>query len=106
MENALSDVRFEEPWHAQVFALTVALNEAGHFSWQGWTDAFGARLARHRADGELNGGEDYFRAWLETLESVLDRLGLIDMEQAQAMHDRWMQAYLSTPHGAPVRLPE
>ena len=24
---------FEEPWHAQVFAITVALNEAGVFQW-------------------------------------------------------------------------
>jgi len=32
MDDAPSPV-FEEPWHAQVFAITVALNEAGVFQW-------------------------------------------------------------------------
>ena len=31
MDDAPSPV-FEEPWHAQVFAITVALNEAGVFN--------------------------------------------------------------------------
>ena len=27
---------FEAPWHVQLFALTVHLNEAGHFVWGDW----------------------------------------------------------------------
>ena len=38
---------FAEPWHAKIFALTVHLNESGVFGWKGWTEAFGATLARH-----------------------------------------------------------
>ena len=38
---------FLEPWHAQVFALTVHLNEAGLFDWPDWTAAFSDTLARH-----------------------------------------------------------
>ena len=38
------DVMFEQPWHAQLFATTVALNEAGRFSWVEWTDAFSTTL--------------------------------------------------------------
>ena len=41
------DPAFESPWHAQVFALTVYLNEAGHFAWPDWAQRFGATLARH-----------------------------------------------------------
>ncbi len=105
MTDPLSyDLRFDEPWHAKVFALTVALNEAGHLPWHDWTEAFGATLARHRLERELNGGEDYFRAWLETLETVLDRRGAIAAKQAETMQRRWREAYLSTPHGAPVQL--
>jgi nitrile hydratase accessory protein len=96
---------FEQPWHAQAFSLTVALSEAGHFTWPVWAAAFGATLARHRgAQGDLDGGDQYFAAWLETLEGLLDTLGLADADQAGAMRDRWEAAYLATPHGRPVNL--
>jgi nitrile hydratase accessory protein len=98
--------RFDQPWHAQVFSLTVALNEAGHFAWTDWAEAFGATLARHGAARDLDGGEDYFAAWLETLEAMLARLGLADAAQIGAMRDQWEAAYLSTPHGQPVHLAE
>ena len=39
---------FTDPWHAQLFALTVALSDGGRFGWADWTRAFGATLARHR----------------------------------------------------------
>lgn len=96
--------QFDDPWQAQVFALTVALSEAGHFSWPDWTAAFGATLKRHGAARELDGGEDYFNAWLETLETLLDRTGLADRGEALRLKDAWTAAYLSTPHGQPVRL--
>ena len=31
---------FHEPWHAQIFALTIHLNEQGHFEWKDWSQAF------------------------------------------------------------------
>ena len=55
---------FEQPWHAQLFALSVALNAQGLFSWPDWTKRFGARLKHNGADHELNGGDDYFTAWI------------------------------------------
>jgi nitrile hydratase accessory protein len=82
----------------------VALSEAGHFSWPAWTEAFGATLKRHGAARPLDGGADYFAAWLETLEALLDRGGLAGREEAERMRARWERAYLTTPHGAPVRL--
>lgn len=106
MPEPISQPRFEQPWHAQILALTVALNEAGHLPWSEWTEAFGATLARHRIGRELDGGDDYFLAWLETLECVLHQRGLAETEQARALRDLWRGAYLSTPHGSPVRLPE
>ncbi len=95
---------FAEPWQAELFALTVALSEAGHFTWPTWAEAFGATLKRHGAERELDGGADYYAAWLETLESLLDRSGIATAGQAAAMRDRWEAAYLSTPHGQPVRV--
>jgi nitrile hydratase accessory protein len=95
---------FQEPWHAQLFALTVHLNEAGRLVWSDWADRFGATLKRHGVDKDLNGGDDYFAAWLETLEAYLAETGAALPDDVASMRDAWEQAYLSTPHGAPVSL--
>lgn len=103
-EVAAPEPVFAEPWHAQVFALTVHLNEAGRFSWGEWVQRFSATLKRHGLSRELDGGEDYFRAWLETLEAFLAEQGVAPRAEAEGMRRRWEEAYLSTPHGAPVHL--
>ncbi|KIN61619.1 hypothetical protein Z945_2612 [Sulfitobacter noctilucae] len=95
---------FEEPWHAQVFALTVHLNEAGHFEWSDWAERFGATLKRHGLAKELNGGADYFAAWLETLEGFLAERELAAPGDVAALRAAWEAAYRATPHGAPVTL--
>ncbi|KIC12350.1 nitrile hydratase [Leisingera sp. ANG-M1] len=95
---------FAEPWHAQVFALTVHLNEAGRFSWAEWVERFSATLKRHGLSRELDGGEDYFRAWLETLEVFLAEQGVASGAEAEQMRCRWEAAYLNTPHGEPVQI--
>lgn len=95
---------FDEPWQAELFALTVALSEAGHFGWPDWTRAFGATLKRHGAARQLDGGADYYAAWLETLEQLLDAAGTAPEVEVRRMRDRWEAAYLATPHGQPVRL--
>ncbi|MCB2134936.1 MAG: nitrile hydratase accessory protein [Rhodobacteraceae bacterium] len=97
--------RFDAPWQADLFALTVALSEAGHFSWPDWTEAFGKTLAAHGRGRPLDGGEDYYHAWLETLEALLDRLGIASAPDRLAIRDLWHDAYLATPHGQPVRIP-
>lgn len=106
MSDPHAITRFDEPWHAQVFALTVALSEAGRFGWPEWTQAFGAMLARHGLSRDLDGGEDYFTAWLETLEALLAAKGLAAPDQVAVLRDAWEAAYLATPHGHPVRLAE
>lgn len=95
---------FEEPWHAQLFALTVHLNETGKFGWADWAERFGATLKRHGLAKELDGGNDYFIAWLETLQALLDEQGLAPSEEQREMQSAWRQAYLETPHGQPVSI--
>ena len=95
---------FAEPWHAQVFAVTVALNEAGLFQWPEWAARFSVTLKDHGLDRELDGGDDYFHAWLETLEALLAEQGEAAPEDVHAVAAAWETAYLSTPHGQPVRL--
>ncbi|WP_299663685.1 nitrile hydratase accessory protein [uncultured Ruegeria sp.] len=95
---------FVEPWHAQVFAVTVALNEAGRFAWSDWTERFSITLKRHGLSRELDGGEDYFTAWLETLEALLIELGEASPDRISALRNAWEEAYLTTSHGKPIRL--
>jgi nitrile hydratase accessory protein len=97
---------FAKPWHAQVFAVTVALNEAGCFDWPDWAARFSKTLKRSGLDRELDGGDDYFHAWLETLERLLDELGAAIPEEVTQIKNAWEEAYLTTPHGQPVHLTE
>jgi nitrile hydratase accessory protein len=103
-EPAFEAPVFEAPWHAHIFALTVHLNEAGHFAWADWATRFGATLKTHGLTKELNGGEDYFAAWLETLEGYLNEIGMADAADVADLRAAWEAAYLRTPHGAPVHL--
>lgn len=95
---------FEAPWHAQVFALTVHLHAQGAFGWPEWTEQFGAVLAEHGVDKELDGGEDYFLAWVEALERICATKGLAEAQVLAQLKEGWARAYFATPHGAVVRL--
>ena len=95
---------FEEPWQAELFALTVALSEGGLFGWPEWTERFGAVLKAHGAGRELDGGADYFAAWLEALERLLADRGAASADEAARMRAAWEAAFLATPHGQPVRI--
>ena len=106
MRADLSAPVFDQPWQADLFAVTVYLNEQGHFSWSEWTGWFGTGLARRGLEKQLTGGEDYFLVWLETLEAVLQRLDMASIDQLASVKNAWQNAYLATPHGAPVRLPD
>ena len=38
------DVVFQNPWHSQLFAITVQLSETGNFSWKEFVEFFGKSL--------------------------------------------------------------
>ncbi len=95
---------FSDPWHAQVFAVTVALNEAGRFDWPDWASMFSRTLRQHGLDRQLDGDDDYFNAWLETLENLLDEQGAAASDEISNLQSAWEEAYLTTPHGQPVHL--
>ena len=104
-ETSPPDPVFEQPWHAQVFAITLSLNESGRFTWSEWVARFSRVLARHGLDKDLDGGDDYFSAWLESLEMFLIEEGAASATELDLFRDKWQQAYLETPHGDVVRLP-
>lgn len=96
---------FEAPWHAEAFALAVALEARGCFSWPEWTAALGAVLVEHGQARDLDGGDDYFIAWVTALERVCADRGLAEGAVLAELRTAWEAAYLTTPHGLPVRLP-
>ena len=102
---------FAAPWHAEVFALAVHLNEAGYFCWAEWSRRFGNNLAfarRDMASGDvgqgLNGSEDYYQIWLQTLIEIMQEKGIVDVEVLDALKSQWTDAHTQTPHGHPVTL--
>ena len=104
MTDKAPEPAFGEPWHAQLFALTVHLNECGRFTWSDWVGSFSKTLAKHGVAQELDGGNDYFHAWLQTLETLLADDGVAERGEVDTLRDAWEHAYLNTPHGNPVRL--
>lgn len=96
------DAAFEAPWHGQVFALTVALNEAGHFAWPEWAELFGACLKDAGTAAPLDGSDDYYRTWVSALEQMMLRKETLSAPALAHMKDLWTEAFLTTPHGQPV----
>ena len=100
---------FDAPWHAEVFALAVHLNEGGYFDWPEWAGRFGENLAAAKTakigvvEG-LDGSDDYYQIWLQTLTELMQEKGLVDAEMLASIKAQWREAYLTTPHGKPVHL--
>ena len=95
---------FDAPWHAQIFALTVHLAESGLFSWAEWTELLGSELRKNDNASTIDSNEFYYDAWLRALEKLMLRLNFSAQDELDLMRIRWEQAYLSTPHGQPVKL--
>lgn len=91
------DAPFEEPWQAQLFALSVALNERGLFTWSEWTEFFGPRVQRAEA-------ADYWTIWSDALIALLGHKGLAETQEIAELTARWQAAARATPHGRPIML--
>jgi nitrile hydratase accessory protein len=92
---------FAEPWEAEAFALAVALNERGLFSWGEWAEA----LAREVGDPQsAPDGSDYYECWLRAVEELVVAKGLARLEDVDALAAAWQRAAHATPHGKPIVL--
>lgn len=98
------DHPFSQPWHAELFATTHALAQAGAFTWPDWAAHFGAALARADAQGAPSDGSTYYEIWLEAFEAFLSANDLAEAGTLADLKSAWTEAYLSTPHGEPVTL--
>ena len=99
------EIVFQNPWHSQLFAITVQLSEKGNFSWKEFVKAFGEALKKERLHAkDLDGKNDYFSCWLNALEELLIAKGISDQNTLILLKEDWTKAYLTTPHGKPVHI--
>lgn len=95
---------FREPWEAQVFAIAVALNERGLFTWSEWADRLAKAIKAAQAEGDPDTGETYYRHWLAALEQLAIEKGATTLGELVERKDAWDRAAHATPHGKPIVL--
>lgn len=95
---------FREPWEAQAFAMAVALQEGGVFTWGEWAAALGAEIKRAQAEGDPDTGTTYYRHWLAALERIVAEKGIANGSALARYRDAWDHAASRTPHGTPIEL--
>jgi nitrile hydratase accessory protein len=96
---------FTEPWQAETMALAARLVEQDRFTATQWSATLGEEIRRAADAGAKDDVESYFAAALRALERLTIEGGLVDPQELTSMTQAWTEAYESTPHGQPVRLP-
>ena len=100
-----NQIVFQNPWHSQLFAITVQLSERGNFTWKEFVEYFGKSLNKARIIKQnLDGNDDYFNSWLLALEEIIISKEIGNSKILSIIKDDWINAYLSTPHGDPVKI--
>lgn len=92
---------FRSPWEAQAFAMAVALNEEGLFTWKEWAAELSDVIAHD--DGRTL-AEDYYHLWLDTLERMIKKKAAASAEEISTRRAAWEHAVATTPHGQPIEL--
>ena len=95
---------FAEPWEAHAFAITVKLSEKGLLKWSEWTDALTEEIKMAKEQGLPDFGNNYYQFWLSALETILLEKNILKNSDLKSRIEQWRSAYLSTPHGKPVKL--
>jgi nitrile hydratase accessory protein len=95
---------FAEPWHAQAFAMTLALFQRGLFSWPEWAEILGSEIKRAQAAGDPDLGDTYYHHWLAALERLVSERGIAPPSDLHRYRDAWSRAADRTPHGIPIEL--
>ena len=97
---------FDEPWQAQVLAMADTLIANDVIKAAAWSDTLGEELRKAQARRASDNITSYYQAALRALEQLLGEYTDISADEVSDKRDAWEQAYLSTPHGQPVKLKE
>ena len=95
---------FAEPWEAHAFAIAVKLSERGLFKWSEWTNTLAKEIKEAKERGNPDFGNTYYKFWLSALETILLEKNILKKSDLKSIMEQWRRAYLSTPHGIPVKI--
>jgi hypothetical protein len=95
---------FTEAWQAEALAIADTQVQKGQFSAGAGSAALGEALQQAEAGGDSDDQETYYRCVLSALEGLVARHSIIDQSAMAGKRKDWEEAYLSTPHGQPVKL--
>ena len=98
------EAAFDEPWQAEALAIADTLVHNGMFTANAWSQALGEALRKAEASGASDDQRTYYQCVLTALEGLIAQHSEIDRPAMAAKRGDWEQAYLSTPHGQPVKL--
>jgi nitrile hydratase accessory protein len=98
------EAAFDEAWQAEALAIADTLVQNGMFGAGAWSQALGAALREAEAQGADDDQATYYQCVLIALERLIAGNSEIDPQAMAAKRADWEQAYLSTPHGQPVKL--
>ncbi len=93
---------FAEPWESRAFAMAVALNQAGAFTWPRFQAALVARISHWETAPDR--GEDwrYYEHWLGALEDVLGDCGTVRGGEVSARADTLARRPSGHDHASPA----
>ena len=95
---------FDEAWQAETLAMADSLISNGFIEASDWSTAFGAKLDQAASNGKSDNRQTYFEAALRALQDLLVQSGSLETRDMEERTEAWRHAYLSTPHGQPVKL--
>ena len=95
---------FDEPWQAEALAIADTLVQNGVFSATAWSDALGEALQNAAVNAVVDDQTTYYRCVVVALEKLIANHSDIDQLAMERKRKDWEEAYLSTPHGQPVKL--
>jgi nitrile hydratase accessory protein len=76
---------FARDWERRAFGIALALAKEGYFEWEEFRQALIASIASWERDNGLDDPSwDYYQRWLEALQGVIERVGLLDTESLRS----------------------
>ena len=94
---------FKKPWHGQVFAITVSLSEKKLFDWKEFSHELSNQIKSAKTENQ-SGGDDYFCSWIKALENIIINKKIVNRDNLTKTKKKWKEAFLTTPHGMPVKI--
>lgn len=97
-DKPLCDFRFEEPWAARLFGVTIALSEAGAFTLGDFQTAMIAAVAEYEKTAPIDCEETYYTCWLKALSAQLASTGLLEDDALSASERAVTRRLLDLQH--------